>query len=273
MPPRPLLPCASLWPALYDVRERYAELAATEAYQSEEGPGFCLGTPVPVSATDAGVSVRALRSLGRNEPAIRADSSTISSIACSRSRTVSASHRRNCARRLPSQLVRLQSISLSVGLIVFPLDQDPAQVLDVVEIPGPTCCFLHSNQRRDRNETHGKPGCEIALGGIVVFSVEVEGFGNEYVNRRGLMLIAEKVQNLHALLLDPALALCLVREPLRGYRHQRTVAKARQGLKGGHDVVGSELNDQVDVHREARVLVCAHGEAPGNQGPESRFGR
>lgn len=67
-------------------------------------------------------------------------------------------------------------------------------MLDVVEIPGPTRCFLHCNQRRDRNELHGKPGCEIDVEGIVVFTVEVEGFGNEYVNRRGLMLIAEKVQ-------------------------------------------------------------------------------
>ena len=76
--------------------------AATEADQPEEGPRFCSRTPVPVSAADAGKSLGALRSLGRSEPAIRADSSTISSIACSRSRTVSASHRRNCARRLPS---------------------------------------------------------------------------------------------------------------------------------------------------------------------------
>lgn len=149
-----VLPCGSYM----TLGERYAELAATDADQPEEGPRFCPATPLPVSAAAAGMPVGELRSLGRSEPAIRADISTISSIACSRSRTVSASHRRNCARRLPSQLVRLQSISLSVGLIVFPLDQDPAQVLDVVEIPGPACYFLHPNQRRDRNELHGKFG-------------------------------------------------------------------------------------------------------------------
>ncbi len=67
------------------------------------------------------MSVAALRSLGGSEPAIRAARLTISSIACSRSRTVSASHRRNCARRLPSQLVKLQSISSSLRLGFFPL--------------------------------------------------------------------------------------------------------------------------------------------------------
>ena len=43
---------------------------------------------------------------------------------------------------------------------------------------------------------HGKSARKLALEGIVVFRVEVEGFGNEYVDRRGLMLIAEKIQHL-----------------------------------------------------------------------------
>lgn len=80
MPPRRPLACPFLWQHCMTLRESYAELAATEA-STRGRTRFCPGAPLPVSATNAGMSVGALRSLVRSEPAIRADSSTISSIA------------------------------------------------------------------------------------------------------------------------------------------------------------------------------------------------
>jgi hypothetical protein len=39
-------------------------------------------------------------------------------------------------------------------------------------------------------------------------------------------------------------------------------------MKRGNDVVGSELNDEVHIHRETRVSVGTHSEAPSNQIPD-----
>ncbi len=91
MPLRRPLADADVWQHYMTLRERTPSLRRAKPINPRNDPPFSPGTPLPAPGTDVGMSAAALRSVGRSEPAIRAPSSARSSIACSRSRTVSAS--------------------------------------------------------------------------------------------------------------------------------------------------------------------------------------
>ena len=69
------------------------------------------------------------------------------------------------------------------------------------------------------------------------------------------MSVAPELQNLHSFITDPALAKLAVRELLLRNWDDRSIAQRGESCERSLDVVRNQLNDDIDVFREAQIPV------------------
>src|SRR5437016_9147960 len=150
----------------------------------------------------------------------------ISSWASTISSSESCAQRRSCSRSAPSQVVRLQSIAFSS----LPGIGKLSQIIDVDFILRPAGNLLHPDKRWNRNETHcNRPERLDQRPGI--FLVEIERLRDEHIDRRVRVSVAPEIQ-----------------------RSERR-----------DDVVGVQLNHEIDVPREAQVSVRVDRQPSGDK--------
>ena len=88
---------------------------------------------------------------------------------------------------------------------------------------------------------------------------------HEDVDGRLTVSVAPELQHLHSLVADPALTKRLIGKLGHGDWHDRTIAERGECRKGARDIVGYELDDDIDVFRETKIPVRTDRQPAGYQ--------
>jgi hypothetical protein len=138
------------------------------------------------------------------------------------------------------------------------------QLRDVSQILWSPGLTFQTNEAGQVYDTQRNTIGDLFGSGTFELPVEIEGLANKNVDRRLAMRVAVKVQHLHPLLVDPALSLLWISECVGVHGYPRQISEGGKRCKRVPDVFGCQLDDEVYVHREARVSVSVHGK-PTNQ--------